>query len=313
MLEAGPVRPVVRVRDVWVEYSLAASPLRSRKRIHALRGASFDVLEKETYGIVGASGSGKSTLLKVVMGFVRPSKGSVEIDGIDLYNADGRTRKNIVKRLGYVSQNPLAAVDPRYRVRDIIAEPLRASGVPKREVSRILPALLEMVDLDPDVIDLLPHELSLGMLQRVVIARAIAVKPRVLLLDEPTSALDTVTQSHIVSLLGELKELFGYTSILVSHDLKVVSHLANRLAIMMAGLILEEGPTSEVLESPLHPYTRELVDSMKLKEVGEVFITDPSACPFYAHCPRRLEERCRELPLLTEVGSSRRVRCWLYV
>lgn len=312
MLEAGPVRPVVRVRDVWVEYGLASSPLGARRRIVALRGVSFDVMEKETYGVVGASGSGKSTLLKVIMGFVRPASGTVEIDGVNLYDAGGRARREIVRRLGYVSQNPLAAVDPRYRVRDIVAEPLRASGVPRGEIDRVLPTLLETVGLDPDVAELLPHELSLGMLQRVVIARALAGKPRVLLLDEPTSALDSVTQSHIVSLLGELKELFGYTSILVSHDLRVVSRLADRLAIMMAGLILEEGPTPGVLEEPLHPYTRELVDSMRLKEVGEVFAADPRACPFYAHCRRRLEDRCRELPPLAELGGARRVRCWLY-
>ncbi len=311
MLEASAVRPVVRVRDLWVEYS-PASGLFGRRKILALRGVSFEVAEGETYGVVGASGSGKSTLLKAIMGFVKPTGGTVEIDGVDLYGVDGGTRRGIVRRIGYVSQNPLAAVDPRYRVRDIVAEPLRASGVSKREIDRVLSALLEMVDLDPGVMDLLPHELSLGMLQRVVIARAIAAKPRVLLLDEPTSALDSITQSHIVSLLGGLRDLFGYTSILVSHDLRVVARLASRLAIMMAGLMLEEGPTSSVLEKPLHPYARELVESLKLKEVGEVFTVNPNACPFYTRCSQRLDGRCREVPPLAEIGGARRVRCWLY-
>ncbi|MEM1930529.1 MAG: ABC transporter ATP-binding protein [Sulfolobales archaeon] len=296
-----------------MEFRLVAGSPRVRRRVHALRGVSFDVFEREVYGIVGASGSGKSTLLKVIMGFIKPSAGTVEIDGIDLLKVDRETRKNVIKRIGYVSQNPLTAVDPRFRVRDIIAEPLKAAGVPKREIVKILPTLIEAVGLSPEVMELLPYELSLGMLQRVVIARAIAAKPRVLLLDEPTSALDSVTQSHIVALLRELRELFGYTSVLVSHDLKVVSRLADKLAIMLAGLILEEGLVADVLNRPLHPYTQALIDSLKLKEMKEVLVADPRVCPYYTNCIQRLEEKCRVLPPLVELSNTRKVRCWLYV
>lgn len=312
MLEKALLKPALQVRDIWVEYTLSSTSLSTGKKIYALRGISFDVLEREIFGIVGASGSGKSTLLKVIMGFVSPSVGSIEVDGINILKVNRETRKNILKKIGYVSQDPLAAVNPRFKVRDIVTEPLKAAGVPKREITKMLPTLIESVGLPLDVLDLLPHELSLGMLQRVVIARAIAIKPRVLLLDEPTSALDSVTQSHVIALLKELKDFFGYASILVSHDLKVVSYLADRLAILMAGLILEEGIALNVLNNPLHPYTRELVDSIKLKEVREVFAVDPSACPFYAHCYLRLEEKCRKIPPLIELDSKRRIRCWLY-
>lgn len=306
------MKPVLRIREVWVEFGLYTGFLKEEKRIHALRGVSFDALEREVYGVVGASGSGKSTLLKVIMGFIKPSMGTIEINGVDMFKVDRGTRRDIVKRIGYVSQNPLVAVDPRFKVKDIIAEPLRAAGVPKSEIPKILSTLVEAVGLTPDVMELLPQELSLGMLQRVVIARAIATKPRILLLDEPTSALDSVTQSHVTTLLSELKELFGYTSILVSHDLKVVSRLADRLATMMAGLMLEEGSVADVLVKPLHPYTQELVDSLRLKEVREIFTADPMACPFYANCPQRLEEKCRKLPPMIDLDNTRKVRCWLY-
>jgi len=306
------MKPVLNVREVWVEFHLITGLLGVKKRVYALRGVSFSVLEREVYGIVGASGSGKSTLLKVIMGFVKPSVGTVEIDGIDVLKVDRETRKNITKRIGYVSQNPLAAVDPRFKVKDIIAEPLKAAGVPKSDIVKILPTLIEAVGLTPEVMELLPYELSLGMLQRVVIARAIAAKPRMLLLDEPTSALDSVTQSHITALLRELRELFGYTSILVSHDLRVVSRLADKLAIMMAGLILEEGSVADVLGKPLHPYTQALVDSLKFKEMREVFVADPRVCPYYTNCTQRLEEKCRILPPLVELSNMRKVRCWLY-
>ncbi|MCS7099473.1 MAG: ABC transporter ATP-binding protein [Sulfolobales archaeon] len=312
MLEEALAKPVLRVCDIWVEYSLSSGLLSKKKKIYALRGVSFDVSGSEVFGIVGASGSGKSTLLKAIMGFVSPSSGSIEIDDVDILKVDRGTRKNILRKMGYVSQNPLAAVNPRFKVGDIVAEPLKAAGLSRKEITKMLPTLIESVDLPLDVVDLLPHELSLGMLQRVVIARAIATKPRILLLDEPTSALDTVTQSHIVVLLKELKDLFGFASVLVSHDLKVVSHLADRLAILMAGLVLEEGTTYDVLRNPLHPYTRELVDSIKLKEVKEVFTIDPRTCPFYAHCYLRLEDRCRRIPPLIELGRRRKVRCWLY-
>ncbi|MEM2207077.1 MAG: ABC transporter ATP-binding protein [Sulfolobales archaeon] len=312
MLEASLMKPVLNVREVWVEFHLITGLLGVKKRVYALRGVSFSVLEREVYGIVGASGSGKSTLLKVIMGFVKPTAGTVEIDGIDVLKVDRETRKNITKRIGYVSQNPLVAVNPRFKVKDIIAEPLRAVGVPKREIVKILPTLVEAVGLAPEVMELLPYELSLGMLQRVVIARAIAAKPRMLLLDEPTSALDSVTQSHITALLRELRELFGYTSILVSHDLRVVSRLADKLAIMMAGLILEEGSVADVLGKPLHPYTQALVDSLKFKEMREVFVADPRVCPYYTNCTQRLEEKCRILPPLVELSNMRKIRCWLY-
>ncbi|MEM0196897.1 MAG: ABC transporter ATP-binding protein [Sulfolobales archaeon] len=300
------------MREVWVEFCLATGSPRVKKSVHALRGVNFDVFEREVYGIVGASGSGKSTLLKVIMGFIKPSMGTIEIDGINLLKVDRETRKSIIKKIGYVSQNPLTAVDPRFKVKDIIAEPLKAAGVPKSDIVKILPTLIEAVGLTPEVMELLPYELSLGMLQRVVIARAIAAKPRVLLLDEPTSALDSVTQSHITVLLRELRELFGYTSVLVSHDLRVVSRLADKLAIMLAGLILEEGLVADVLNRPLHPYTQALIDSLKLKEMKEVLVADPRVCPYYTNCTQRLEEKCRVLPPLVELSNTRKVRCWLY-
>ncbi len=306
------MKPVLSMREVWVEFRLATGSPRVKKSVHALRGVNFDVFEREVYGIVGASGSGKSTLLKVIMGFIKPSMGTIEIDGINLLKVDRETRKSIIKKIGYVSQNPLTAVDPRFKVKDIIAEPLKAAGVPKSDIVKILPTLIEAVGLTPEVMELLPYELSLGMLQRVVIARAIAAKPRVLLLDEPTSALDSVTQSHITVLLRELRELFGYTSVLVSHDLRVVSRLADKLAIMLAGLILEEGLVADVLNRPLHPYTQALIDSLKLKEMKEVLVADPRVCPYYTNCTQRLEEKCRVLPPLVELSNTRKVRCWLY-
>jgi ABC-type glutathione transport system ATPase component len=225
--------------------------------VQALRGVSFDVAEGERFGIVGESGCGKSTLLRIISGLDRPTSGSVRIEGREIAGLGERRLRFLRERLQLVFQDPMSSLDPRMRVGDIVAEPLVAQGEGNRR--QRVTELLESVGLRADAANRYPHQFSGGQRQRISIARALAPRPRILVTDEPVSALDVSVRAQVLNLIADLVEELSLTLVFVSHDLSVVGHVCDRVAVMNDGRIVETGPTAEVYQNPQHPYTRELV------------------------------------------------------
>ena len=254
--DAAAPGAVLSVENLCVHY-------RGRFRtltIRAADGVSLHVRPGEVMGLVGESGSGKSTVAGVVTGLVTPTSGTVRITGVDAQAVRGRAAKALRKRIGVVFQDPLSSLNPRATVRDSLAEPFELHRVLAGEaLEQRIDALLEAVQLAPRLRERFPHELSGGQRQRVCIARAIALDPDLLVADEPTSALDVSVQARILDLLRELQAAHGFACLFISHDLAVIEQLADRVAVMHRGHIVEQGATAAVLGSPLHPYTRRLL------------------------------------------------------
>jgi oligopeptide/dipeptide ABC transporter ATP-binding protein len=263
---------------------------RGDARVRAVDGVDLAIDEAGALGLVGESGSGKTTVARCVLGLTPLSAGTVRYAGGDLR-----------REVQLVFQQPVAALDPRMRVHALVAEPLRTHRLP-HDRSRIV-ELLGEVGLSEALSQRYPHELSGGQAQRVVIARALATNPRLLVLDEPTSALDIVVQAQILNLLLELRDQHKLTFLLISHDLSVVGHLSDRIAVMYLGRVVEQGPAADVLGSPRHPYTRALLGSRRGKGAASLDAPPPlagetppawavpSGCRFHTRCPLRLQLR----------------------
>ena len=250
--------PVLSVRDLTRDYRRPrTSLLRPSPPVHALRGVSFDVAAGERFGIVGESGCGKSTLLRIISGLDRPTSGSVAVEGREITGLQERQLRFLRERLQLVFQDPMGSLDPRMRVRDIVAEPLVAQGEGGRR-NRV-GELLEAVGLRADAADRYPHQFSGGQRQRISIARALAPRPRILVADEPVSALDVSVRAQVLNLIADLVDDLSLTLVFVSHDLSVVGHVCDRVAVMHRGQIVEMGRTEEVYTNPQHPYTRRLI------------------------------------------------------
>jgi peptide/nickel transport system ATP-binding protein len=248
----------IAVRDVVREYRRPRrSLLRPGQVVPALRGVSFEVAQGERFGIVGESGSGKSTLLRILAGVDRPTSGTVEVDGLTVSGLPERRLRPLRERLQLVLQDPMSSLDPRMRVRDIVAEPLVAQG--HRANRARVDELLTQVGLSAEAADRYPHQFSGGQRQRISIARALAPRPDILLADEPVSALDVSVRAQVLNLVSDLVDDLGLTLVFVSHDLSVVRHLCQRVAVMRDGEVVEIGPTERVYEQPEHPYTQRLV------------------------------------------------------
>ncbi|OFE17066.1 diguanylate cyclase [Humibacillus sp. DSM 29435] len=253
---AGP--PAISVREVTRDYRRPrASLLRASDPVRALRGVSFEVAQGERFGIVGESGCGKSTLLRIISGLDHATSGTVHVEGTDLTGLRDRRLRFLRSRLQLVFQDPMSSLDPRMRVRDIVAEPLVAQGLgPSR--GRV-GELLEAVGLRADAADRYPHQFSGGQRQRISIARALAPRPKILVADEPVSALDVSVRAQVLNLIADLVDELDLTLVFVSHDLSVVRHVCDRVAVMHEGEIVEMGPVADVYDNPQHPYTRQLI------------------------------------------------------
>ncbi|WP_262698450.1 MULTISPECIES: ATP-binding cassette domain-containing protein [Streptomyces] len=248
----------ISVRDVTRDYRRPrASVLRPSPPVHALRGVSFAVPQGQRFGIVGESGCGKSTLLRILAGLDQPTTGSVAIDGRDITGLRERQLRFVRERLQLVFQDPMSALDPRMRVGDIVAEPLVAQGHQNRK-ERVA-ELLEAVGLRADAANRYPHQFSGGQRQRISIARALAPRPKIIVADEPVSALDVSVRAQVLNLIADLVDELSLTLVFVSHDLSVVRHVCDRVAVMHAGQIVETGSTEQVYEDPQHSYTRRLI------------------------------------------------------
>lgn len=248
---------------------MALIEIRSLSKVfgHAIRAVddvSLDIHAGETLGLVGESGSGKSTLGRLILRLIEPTAGSIRLDGRDLLAAGSREMRRLRRDLQIIFQDPFASLDPRYRVEDIIAEPLiihRAANGGRRDLSTNISELLRAVGLDESARRRYPHEFSGGQRQRIGIARALALRPKFIVCDEPVSALDVSVGAQIINLLGQLQRDFGLTYLFISHSMPVVRYLATRIAVMYKGKIVEVGDTNVITTNPVHPYTRNLLEA----------------------------------------------------
>ncbi len=321
----APVAPLVEVEGLARDFDVSRPwPVRlltgaPRRRLRAVAGVDFAIPRGTTLALVGESGCGKSTVARLLVGLLRPTAGRIRIDGRELDPGAGRAAlAPLRRRLQMIFQDPYASLNPRWRVAAIVAEPLRAFGLvaSRAEARARVGELLAQVGLSPADGRRFPHEFSGGQRQRISIARALASRPEFLVCDEPTSALDVSVQAQILNLMKDLQAELGLTYLLISHNLAVVSLMADRVGVMYLGRIVELAPAAELFARPRHPYTRLLLESVPDLErrerapppvAGEVPspIDPPSGCPFHPRCPWA-EERCRlELPGLAEVGAAR--------
>ena len=291
---------VLDVRGLVKHYPVTKGQILKRRvgSVQAVDGISFDIVEGETLGLVGESGCGKSTTLMEILELVSPAGGSVAVLGKDVAKLDGKARKAIRRDLQVVFQDPMAALDPRLPIGDIIAEPMRVHGYDRAAIDRRIPELLRLVGLRAEHGERYPAEFSGGQRQRIGIARALALEPKLIVLDEPVSALDVSIQAGVINLLDELKAKLGLSYLFVAHDLSVVRHIADRVAVMYLGKIVEIGDVRTVFEQPQHPYTQALLsaipipDPVKERERTRIILTGdlpspanpPSGCRFRTRC-----------------------------
>ncbi len=262
--ESGDSSVVVRVRDLVKTYRLTKGVLLRRTvgEVRAIDGVSFELRQGRTLGIVGESGSGKSTTLHEILELVAPQSGSIEVLGNDVATLSSASRRSLRRDVQVVFQDPVASLDPRLPVFELLAEPLRANGFGKSGTNARVAELLDIVGLRRADATRYPAEFSGGQKQRIGIARALALQPKILALDEPVSALDVSIQAGIINLLLDLQERFGLSYLFVSHDLSVVKHLAHQVVVMYAGTIVEQGDSQRVFSNPQHAYTRRLLDAV---------------------------------------------------
>ena len=294
-----------------------------RGSVRAVDEVSFSLGPGETLGLVGESGSGKSTVARLVVRLLEPSKGSIRVDGDDISHLSRRALRTLRRRVQIVFQDPYSSLDPRMTARSIVAEPLRIAGRSKEVASRV-PEVFALVGLGREHERRYPHELSGGQRQRVGIARALVVQPELVVLDEPVTALDGSIQAQILNLLSELQRELGLAYLFIAHDLAVVRHLADRVAVMHLGRIVETAPTEELFGAPLHPYTQALLSASPVPDpvqerarqrivlTGELpdAIAPPSGCHFRTRCWKARDE-CAEPPgpELVDRGQGHPVAC----
>ncbi len=307
--------PAVSLRDIEVTYSVPQGLFAPKKQLHALRGVSIDVAQGEVLGVVGESGSGKSTLARVMLGLERPRQGQARILGEDVL-AYGRLA--LARRVQLVFQDPYSSLNPRRRVGATIRLPLDLHGIgATAERQAEVRHMMELCGLPPRLAAAYPSQLSGGQRQRVAIASALITKPSIIICDEPTSALDVSVQAQILNLLRALRAEFGLTYILISHDLSVVRFLANRIAVVYLGEIVETGDAEQVFGESRHPYTRMLLDSASRRRVGAQLegerpsaFAPPAGCAFQSRCPYAMPV-CRDTPPPRRTAPGRSWICHL--
>ncbi len=312
--------PLLEVENLTVSYQTP------RGRVHAVADVSFQVNAGETFALVGESGCGKSSLGRSIIRLQDAEHGNISLNGVNIAALKGRDLKPYRRQMQIIFQDPAASLDPRFRISRLIREPLQQDPRLDRtaRLDRVR-SLMETVGLRPELIDRLPHELSGGQRQRVAIARAIALSPQLVICDEPVSALDVSLQAQVLNLLADLQQQKGIAYLFISHDLSVVQYIAQRVAVMYLGEIVEVADRAELWEKPSHPYTMALLEAVprlqpNTHRIGSKHVlsgdlpspfSPPSGCRFHTRCPHAME-RCRvEAPELRSVSPTHSVACHL--
>jgi len=294
--------------------------------VHAVEDVSLTIAPGETLGLVGESGSGKTTLGRAILRRVPVRSGRIAFEGQDITRTSGDALRTLRRHMQLIFQDPYASLNPRMRVLDLVAEPLYVHGLvtTRREAADQVAELLDLVGLPTDTLDRYPHAFSGGQRQRIVIARALALRPNFIVADEPVSALDVSVRAQVVNLLQDLQAELGLTYLFIAHDLSVVQHISDRIAIMYAGCLVEIGPTEAIYRDPKHPYTEALLSAVpvpdpaierKRKRIvyqGEVPnpMNPPRGCRFQGRCPL-VTAQCREVaPPLEEKTEGHYAACW---
>jgi oligopeptide transport system ATP-binding protein len=319
---------LLSVRDLTVGFAVrrrGSWPWTPSRELLAVSGVSFDLAAGESLGVVGESGSGKSTLARAIVGTIPSRSGRIVFEGQDLAAMDVRARRAHRRDVQIVFQDPLAALNPRMTVADIIAEPLvtHEPATRRAEARAKVGALMERVGLLPNLMNRYPHEFSGGQCQRIGIARALILQPKLLICDEPVSALDVSVQAQVVNLLKELQRDLGLSMIFIAHDLNVVRHVSDRIVVMYLGRVMEIAPSRALTGDPRHPYTRALIASVPIpdpvREKARVWpvlegelpspLAPPSGCVFRTRCPEARPACAGDRPEAVEIGGGRQVAC----
>ncbi len=311
---------ILSLRGLSKNYELGSSFSRGKDVVHAVEDVNLEITEGETLGIVGESGCGKSTLGRMIVRLEEPTRGEILFEGHDLAKEPKKKLRALRKRFQMIFQDPYASLNPRRQIGQIVEEPLRVYGIPKAERRVIAHDLLKRVGLDENAYEKYPHEFSGGQRQRVVIARALALNPRLVVADEPVSALDVSIQAQVLNLFKDLQKEFGLTYVFIAHDLGVVRHVSDRIAVMYLGKIVELAPADELYEHPSHPYSKALLSAnprMGADDKRERIILKgdipnpinrPTGCSFNPRCPKAAEICRTTEPALLTIGN-RQVAC----
>lgn len=318
---------LVETKNLTKEFQTVSSSWgKSKGIVHAVTDVNLNVYEGETLGVVGESGCGKSTLGRLILRLLPPTRGEVIFDGQNLAGLKDAELRDVRKNMQMVFQDPYASLNPRLKIRDIVAEPMITHHIngSKEEDTAIVEELLRKCGIRPEFMYRYPHQFSGGQRQRVSIARALALKPKLIVCDEPVSALDVSVQSQILNLLGDLQAEMNLTYVFISHDLSVVRYLSDRVCVMFLGKVCELGITRDIYANPMHPYTKFLLEAVPLPDperkkgaknmlTGEIPspVNPPSGCHFRTRCPYATTKCAEIAPELKEVEPGRFVACHL--
>ena len=320
------IAPILDVRNIKKHFAVGSQTLLgSKQRVYAVDGVSFSIARGETLSLVGESGCGKSTVGKAILRLFDLSDGEIFLDGQRIDQMQAAALRPLRKNMQVIFQDPYSSLNPRMRVRDIIAEPLVCFGVVngRKALDREVAGLLEKVGLPPESAERWPHEFSGGQRQRICIARALAAKPELIVCDEAVSALDVSVKAQIVNLLADLQRDLGLALLFISHDLAIVEHMTHRVAVMYLGRIVEIGTRDEIFHAPRHPYTQALLSAVPIPDVserrqriqlkGEVPspVNPPSGCHFHTRCAHAMDRCVRETPVFRDLSPSHRAACHL--
>jgi len=320
-------RVLVETLDLVKEFDIQGGDFFGRNKpvVHAISNVNIQIMEGETFALVGESGCGKSTLGRLILRLIDPTLGHVEFDGININELKSNEMREMRKKMQIIFQDPYASINPRMNVYNIIAEPLVTHGIckTKEETREMVTQLMNKVGIRPEFINRYPHQFSGGQRQRIGIARALALQPKLIICDEPVSALDVSIQSQILNLLHDLQKELQLTYLFISHDLSVVRYLSDRVCVMFLGKVCEIGDTKDIFDSPLHPYTKFLIDAVPKpdpflrKENKELLqgempspVNPPSGCRFHTRCPYTMDICKNEEPKIRNI-DGRQVACHL--
>lgn len=318
------VKPLLSIERLRKSFAERGFLRKTNRAVHAVNDVTLTIRPRETYGLVGESGSGKTTVGRLMIRLLEPTDGTVTFDGENVTEMNAKEIRALRRQMQMVFQDPYSSLNPRMRIEEILEEPLRIQGVTsKKEMRQRVEDMMRTIGLSAADLQKMPHAFSGGQCQRIALARALINRPRLIICDEAVSALDVSIQSQILNLLMELQEQFDLSYLFITHDLRVVRHISDRIGVLYLGRIMEEAPTDVLFERPVHPYTLALLsavprfdDEQQQEQAvirGEIPSPYhlPTGCVFHPRCPHAWDRCRREVPGETQLGPDHRVRCFL--